>query len=86
MKQELFFITLDAVDEVDRDITKGYFPTVEELEQAEADSNDEDWVEFLAFYANNPLADFKMTPSEKVDYKKTVSYCKRLLYAVPVEE
>ena len=74
MTEERFFEMRDILDEADN-VTEGYFPTVEELEEEGVASNPEKYAPILIYFALDPLSKFNLKESEDAEYKRTVDYC-----------
>ncbi len=75
-----FFRILDAVEEIGN-VTEGYFPTVEEIMHFKANENIEKNLVILAYYASDPFKRLNLQEKDDPEYKRTVSYCKKLLYS-----
>ena len=84
MSEDEFYKILDNVEKIETDITDGYYPTVQELEENGVDKNPEKYIRFLAYFASDPFTRMNLIRKEEPGYKACVSFSKRLLYTVKV--
>ena len=87
MKEEKFYVVLDKVEKIkDKDVTEGYFPTIEEIESHDVLNNQELYLPIIAYMAQDPFKDSDNDAKNTVEYKASVKYCKDLLTKFDVEE
>ncbi len=86
MKEEIFNKLLDVLPETDipPEYT-GYFPSIEDIDEAIAETKIENLAPMLIFFAGDPWKDIAEI-SENAAYRKTVSHCKSLVATIPLEE
>lgn len=84
MSEEQFDKILDNVDKIDKDITNGYYPTVQEMTGNGVDKDPEKFISFLAYFASDPFTRMGLSRKDEIGYKECVSFAKRLLYTVNV--
>lgn len=78
MKEEDFYDMLDIVETI-MDVTNGYFPTVEEMEEKNMRENMNDYLIAIAYFASDPFNRCDREPDDMASYKETVAYCQQLL-------
>ena len=66
------------------DATKGFFPTVEELDNMNISSKVEKHLAILEYYASDPLKDIDEDYKNSNDYKNLVEYCNELIKTLKV--
>ena len=77
--EDAYDAILEAVEKIDN-VTNGYFPTVEDLENHNVNKDIVGNLFVLAYYASNPFQRLSLPEAEDADYKETVKYCRNLLY------
>lgn len=84
MNEDEFNKILDNVEKIDTDVTDGYYPTVEEMEENGVDKEPEKYLKFLAYFASDPFTRMNLVRKEEPGYKACVSFSKRVLYTIQV--
>ena len=77
MEEKKFYKLCDKIEELPDDFTKGYYPTVEELENHKVQDNLEEYLPIILYISKNPYKD-KYVENEE-EYQKSVKYCRDLV-------
>lgn len=74
----------DAVNAIQEDVTRTYFPSVPELQAHLPDIRDhkETYVPILMYYASDPFTRLGLSDAEDETYQETVKYCRKLMYGM----
>lgn len=86
MKESKFYDICDKTEEINTNITGGYFPTVEEIEALGADKNPEKYIHIITYFASNPFKRQSNSLQNLIDYENTVKYCKSLLHKISLQQ
>ncbi|MBP3279323.1 MAG: hypothetical protein J6M44_10250 [Butyrivibrio sp.] len=79
MKESAFYDVIDKMEEIDVDTTKGYYPTIADLEEYKVEQDIDLFLPILAYYASDPFKRMNIKPDNPNEYKATVKYCKDVL-------
>lgn len=82
MKEKELYKISEMVEEAMDDLTEGWYPSVEELDDHKVVENPEKYVAILSYFASNPFKRLGLVSAEEEDYKQTVKHCKQLLYRI----
>lgn len=86
MNEKTFYDLCDKADELNGDLSLGYFPTIEELEKHDVSNNFEKFAPVIIYFASNPFSRSESLDAEDPDYLKTVKYCKKILANIELSE
>lgn len=81
MKEKDFYELQDKVEKL-KDVTDGWFPTVDELKRYGEDNLKTNYIELLSYFASDPFKREQNPDYFSEKYKETVKYCKKLLYNI----
>ena len=82
MNEELFYDTLDKMESVDKDITSGYYPSIEDLKEYQVEKDIDLFLPIIAYFASDPFKRIGIEPDSPNQYSETVSFCKEALARV----
>ena len=79
MKESTFYDICEAAELIQEDVTNGYFPTIDEIDDGINTYGIEDQVSLLAYYASNPFKRMNNPLKDDIDYLDVVKYAKERL-------
>lgn len=82
MKAIDFYEICDGAEAIQENITEGYYPTVEEIDNNISIYGLEDQVPLLAYYASNPFKRMNDPAQDDIEYLDIVKYSKKLLQQI----
>lgn len=84
MKEKDFFELQDKVEQL-KDLTNGWYPTVEELQKYGENNLKNNFTELLSYFASDPFRREQNPDMFSEKYKDTVKYCRKLLYNIDLQ-
>ncbi len=85
MKEAKFYEICEKTEDINDNITGGYFPTVDELKTMTENKNPEKYINIISYFASNPFKRQRNSLVNLNDYEDTVRYCKELMTKIELE-
>lgn len=85
MTESEFYRICDKTEAIEENITKNFFPTVEELKEVQADTHPERVLPLLSYFASNPFSRQDNALKNYNEYLETVKFCKNILSSVSLD-
>ncbi len=86
MNETRFYDICDNAEAINENITNGYFPTKEEIEEHIKIYGLEDQAGILAYFASNPFKRQNNPAAELPEYQETVKFAKEMLEKIQLTE
>ncbi len=81
-----FYKVCDYVDGINKDITNGYYPSVDELKEKNIENDIRLFLPIIAYYGSNPFKRLGLEEADFDSYKELVKYCETLLSSIQLTE
>ena len=88
MKEKTFYGILDECEAIRGkvNLTKGYFPLVEELTATGVNIEDnlDNYAPLILYFATDPFKEEDLLQENRENYRNTVNFCKDLALKIPL--